>query len=47
MGFGIKSMFEELISVIESDKKDKNKYTELVKKIYEAKDYAKECGQLN
>jgi len=44
MGFSLETMFEELISVIEGDKK---KYIELVEKIYEAKSYARSCGQLN
>lgn len=44
MGFNLEAMFEELIEILNSEKKDSKKLMELTEKIYAAKKYAKECG---
>lgn len=46
MGFNLEAMFEELIAVLNSEKKDSKKIKELTEKIHSAKKYAEECGQL-
>ena len=46
MGFSLGVFFDDLIQIIESDSKPKKKWALLVKCIYDARKYAKECGQL-
>jgi ABC-type enterochelin transport system substrate-binding protein len=46
MGFDLKMMFDELIEILNSDKKAAKKVKELSAAIAAAKKYAEECGQL-
>lgn len=46
MGFNLKTMFDELMQLLNSDKKDSKKVKELTAAIIAAKKYAAECGLL-
>jgi len=46
MGFSLEMFFDELFEILDSDMKAAKKIKLLVKVIYEAKQYAKECGHI-
>lgn len=46
MGFNLEMMFEELLEILESDKKAAKKCKEIKREVLAAKKYAEECGYI-